>query len=359
MRRRVAIAFNEPQPSSYDRYYEQKAVLGVIESVKAVRHALFELGDDVVMLPLTPPLEEACRRLLELRADLVFNLFEGFCGQPQTEALLPEMLTQLGLPYSGCQADLLRLAMDKVKIKVILRSAGIATPDFQLINPETLHTFRLSYPCIVKPRGEDASHGINAESVVSNFPSLKKQVSRMYKTYNDGTLVEKFIGGREFNATIIGSTHPVVLPVSEIIYELPLNIPRILTFAAKWENDSVYYRRTKVVCPVGISNGERQYIGGTALAVYRLIGCCGYARVDMRMDESGKLNVLELNPNPDISPDAGAARQAAATGMSYTQFVDKIINLALEKNKHGINNTPYVRRAQAGADADTTTYTRI
>ena len=359
MRRRVAVVYNEPHPSRYARNCEEKAVEGVMEAVNAVHQALLELHDDVVLLPLVPPFEEARKKLADLSVDVVFNLFEGFCGEPQTEALVPEALTELGLTFTGSQADVLRLALDKAKVKVILKSAGIPTPDFQLLNPETLHAFRLGYPCIVKPRGEDASHGINAESVVRDFNSLKRQVTVVSEAYGGSALIEEFVGGREFNATVIGDGQYTVLPVSEIVYTLPPDIPRLLTFAAKWENDSVYYNNTKVHCPAEVTPEEREYIAGTALATFRMIGCGGYTRVDMRMDETGKLNVIELNPNPDISPGTGAARQAEAAGMTYAQFVDMIVNLALEKEKHDRQDTPHVRRGQAGADADTAAYARI
>jgi D-alanine-D-alanine ligase len=313
----------------------------------------------VILLPLSPPFEDARRKLAALKVDVVFNLFEGFCGEPETEALVPEALAQIGMPFTGCRADVLRLALDKAKIKTVLRSASVATPDFQLLNPETLHTFRLGYPCIVKPRGEDASHGISAESVVMDFQSLEKQVTMVGRMYHGGALVEAFIGGREFNATVIGNDRPVSLPVSEIVYELPPGIPRLLTFAAKWENDSVYFKGARAVCPAGISDEERDNIAGAALATFHLAGCRGYARVDMRLDEAGKLNVIELNPNPDISPSSGAARQAEAAGMSYARFVDRIVELALEKNKHDHQNTPDVRPGQAGVDANTAAYAGI
>ncbi len=359
MHRRIAIVYNEPHPSRYDHHREEKAVLGVIEAVNAVHQALIELNDEVTLLPLVPPFEEARSKLAGLTVDVVFNLFEGFCGEPQTEALVPEALTEMGLTFTGCQADVLRLALDKAKVKVILKSAGIPTPDFQLLNPVTLPTFRLGYPCIVKPRSEDASHGISDQSVVRDFPSLKRQVTIVSEAYSGGALVEEFVGGREFNATVIGNGRYRVLPVSEIVYTLPPGIPRLLTFAAKWENDSIYYDNTKVHCPAEVSPEEEEYIAGTALATFKLFGCSGYARVDMRMDETGKLNVIELNPNPDISPGTGAARQAEAAGMTYAQFVDMIVNLALKKEKHDRQHTPHVRRGQAGADADTAAYARI
>jgi D-alanine-D-alanine ligase len=79
----------------------------------------------------------------------------------------------------------------------------------------------------------------------------------------------------------------------------------------------------------------------------------------MRLDDAGELNVIEVNPNPDISPETGAARQAAAAGMTYTEFIDKILQLALEKKKHGCENTPHVRPGQDGVDANTAEYARI
>jgi D-alanine-D-alanine ligase len=118
-----------------------------------------------------------------------------------------------------------------------------------------------------------------------------------------------------------------------MVYSLPANMPRILTFAAKWEPDTLYFQATKAVCATGITEEQKQHIADTAVAVFKLTGCTGYARVDMIMDGKGELNVLEVNPNPDISPGCGAARQAEAAGMTHAQFIEKIVQLALEK-KH-------------------------
>ena len=338
MRACVAIVYNEPFPSRYDTAGEEKAVKGVLDAVAAVRRSLLELGHEVTCVPLTPPFERAAEKLGLKDADLVFNLFEGFCGQPGTEALVPEYLENIGIPFTGCPATALGLCLDKAKVKVLLQAAGISTPDFQLLNPETLHMFQLGYPCIVKPLSEDASHGINEASVVNDSTSLLSQVKLVSGAYGN-SLVEEFINGREFNATVMGNSQCTVLPVSEITYSLPPEMPEILTFSAKWEPDSPYYRGTQVVCPARITAKERENIHELALSAFRLLGCRGYARVDMRMDREGRLNVIEVNPNADISPDAGAARQAEAADMTYTQFIEKILHLALEKteftNKEG------------------------
>ncbi len=359
MRQRLAIVYNEPQASRYSSTNEEKAVLGVLESVNAVHKALLELGYEATLLPLLPPFTEARKKLEALKAAAVFNLFEGFCGEPETEVLVPETLTELGIPYTGCRADILKLALDKAGVKKILKEADIPTPDFQVISPETLDTFKLDFPCIVKPRAEDASHGISANSLVKDFDALERQVRAITESYHSGALVEHFLGGREFNATVMGNQEGVVLPVSEIVYSLAPEIPRILTFEAKWEPDSPYFKGTKVDCPAKVSEQERKYIADTAMSAFKLLVGRGYARMDMRMDEAGKLNIIEVNPNPDISPGTGAARQSGAAGMSYAEFIGQIINLALERDKNDSNNPPHVRQGQGGVAADNKKYARI
>jgi len=359
MRTSVAIVYNEPHHSRYDAVSEQKAVLGVLEAVEAVHRALLELGFEVTQVPLVPPLERAKRKMRNINTDLVFNLFEGFCGSPETEAVLPKILSEMGIPSTGCPASALKLGLDKAKMKVILKVAGIRTPDFQLLNPETLNWFCLNYPCIVKPRCEDASHGLSPRSVVNDFASLERQSGLVSNRYSGGAMVEEFIDGREFNATILGNSEYRILPVSEIIYSLPSGMPKILTFAAKWEPDSPYFEGTKVVCPAEITAEERERITETAVAAFRIIGGQGYARVDMRMDREEQVNVIEVNPNPDVSPGSGAVRQAKAAGMTYTQFIEKIVQMALYGEDNGNRYSPYDSQRQTQHNENTAQYTGI
>ncbi|MBI2850834.1 MAG: ATP-grasp domain-containing protein [Chloroflexi bacterium] len=356
---RVTLVYNAPEPSRYDTTGEVKAVLGVLDAVQAVEQSLLELGYSVTLLPLSLPLEEAREKLKALDTDLVFNLFEGFCGFPETEALVPETLSELGIPFTGCQGGMIRLSLNKAGVKVFLKAADIPSPDAQVLTPQTVDAFQLDYPCIVKPCGEDASHGLTGESVVNDFVSLERQVRVVSESYGGSALVEKFIDGREFNATVMGKSGYSVLPISEIVYSLPPEMPRILTFAAKWEPDSPYFHATKAVCPAKIKPAEKERIAATALAVFRLLGCKSYARVDMRVDRQGRINVIEVNPNPDISPGTGAARQAAAAGMTYTEFVGKIIEIALEKESNGTERPADAKEGQTGPDADFEDYPRV
>ncbi len=332
MRQRVAVIYNTACPSRYDSLGEQEAVIGVLDAVRAVSDALQELDYKVIKVPLMPPLNEVEERLKSLDVELVFNLFEGFAGCPEKEAEVADILAILGIPCTGCPAPVLRLALDKAGVKKVLRDNGIITPAFQILNIETIPEFRLQFPVIVKPYGEDASHGISRESVVDNRAALEKQVARISKSYGGTTLVEEFVNGREFNISVVGNSRPMALPVSEIDYTLPAGVPRILTYDAKWDPDSEDFQGTGVVCPARISTQESEELEIVALRVFRLFGCRGYARIDMRTDIQGDINVLEVNPNPDISPGSGAVRQAAAAGMTYTGFIEKIVLLALGKD---------------------------
>ena len=328
MCQRIAIIYNAPNPDLYSTTVEKKASLAIMGGVEAVHQTLLDSGYSVVLLPLLPPLDSAKESLKCLEADLIFNLFEGFDGCPETEAAVANFLSELGLTYTGCSGNALSLGLDKVKTKAHLEATGIDTPRYQLLGPETISLFQLNYPCIVKPYGEDGSNGISEESVVHDFSSLERQVTTVSNCFGKRALVEEFIDGREFNITVLGTNEPKALPASEIVYSLPPETPRILSFAAKWDPQSIYFERTKAVCPAEIDLELRERITQTALLAFRLLGSRGYVRVDFRLDTEGQLKVIEINPNPDISPDAGAALQAQAAGMTYNQFIEQIVHLA-------------------------------
>ncbi|MBI2836174.1 MAG: ATP-grasp domain-containing protein [Chloroflexi bacterium] len=330
MRPAVAVIYNEPDPGRYGNLGEAKAVSGVMESVEAVIASLLELGYLAVRVPLSPPIERARETLKGLKAELAFNLFEGFPESPETEAEIAGVLEDRGLPFTGCPGKALALALDKAKTKALLAANSIKNPRYQMLCPETLSSFELNFPCIVKPVGEDASHGLTEESVVHDRSALERQVAKISRLYGGQALVEEFIDGREFNISVLGGREAVALPVSEIVFSLPGGSPRILTYAAKWEEGSPYFEGTKAVCPAEIDDRLCVEISATASRAFGLVCGTGYARVDFRMDVKGKLYVIEVNPNPDISPSAGAARQAKAAGMSYQQFVEKLVGLALE-----------------------------
>lgn len=327
---KVAVIYNEPESDRYKAIGESKAELGVLDEVNAVSQALDELQYYYVLVPLRPPLESVKKKIRVLEANVIFNLFEGFGGCPKTEIEVAGILDERKVPFTGCPASALAIALDKARAKEAFDISGIPTARYQIFNPENICNFHLNYPCIVKPLSEDASHGISEESVVSDFTSLERQVLNVCAVFGGKALVEEYLEGREFNTTVMGNGELTIPAISEIVYTLPPGKPRVLTFNAKWEEKSLYFNSTRAVCPADISFEEQNEISKIAKESFRLMGCRGYARVDFRRDKAGNFKVLEVNPNPDITPGSGAALQAAISGMTYSQFVEKIIHLALK-----------------------------
>jgi len=325
----IAILYNQPSLSRYTALGESAAVTGVMDEVNAVNNALMDLGCQTTLIPLSPPLETQVTLIQKINVDLIFNLFEGFDGRPETEADVAELLQTCGFRFTGCSAPAMSLALDKVKAKKLLKEEGIATPEFYVVTPENLDSAYFRYPCIVKPTAEDASHGIYEDSVAYNRDSLERLVTRVCRLYGGAALAEEYIVGRELNALVMGDKKPFVLPVSEIVYSLPQGMPRILTFSAKWNPENPYYRCSKAVCPADLDFTTRKSIEKIALRVFNKFGCSGYARVDFRLDHKDNPFVIDVNPNPDISPVSGAVRQAIAGGMDYTEFIERIVMYAL------------------------------
>jgi len=325
---KVALIYNDPIPDSYSDMGEGDAISDVLEEVTAVYEALMEMGHIATKIPLRPPLEDVRTKLDGLDADIVFNLFEGFAGQPKTEAMIAGMLAKKGIPFTGSYAPTLAVALDKAKTKELFQAAGINTPRYQVLCPSTINSFSLKFPVIVKPVAEDASHGVTHENVVGDMQALAHQVEKICLRFEGRALVEEFLDGREFSSTIMGNSNPIMLSVSEIFFDLPEGLPRMLTFGAKWLTNDLYFHKTDPICPAQISDEMRAQIKGVSIAVYRMLGCRGYARVDMRLDSEGHPSVLEVNPNPDISYTSGAVRQASAIGLTYPQFIERIMQLA-------------------------------
>ena len=331
---RIALLYNEPLPSKYHAMGEGAAVSGVLESVDAVREVLVAAGHKVSVLGLVPPLSDALRSIEQAEMDLVFNLFEGFDGQPETEWKMVAELESWGRIFTGASSKMLAVCQDKAMTKQSLVAHSIPTPDYQMLCTDNLHSFRLGFPVIVKPAREDASHGLSCHSVVYNPDSLKEQVISVQGRYGVPVLVESFLPGREFNAAVLGSPAPRVLPITEIAYSSEMAGPHILTYEAKWSPEHPEYQSSLPVCPAEVPADLLIQLEELSLAAHQAVGSPPYARVDLRCDQWGQPSVLEVNPNPDLSPEAGLALQAKAAGLPYRQLVEAIVEPAVSKSQH-------------------------
>jgi D-alanine-D-alanine ligase len=182
-----------------------------------------------------------------------------------------------------------------------------------------------SFPAIVKPATEDGSVGIDQGAVVSDPVSLARRLEEM--SDRSPLLVQAFVGTREINAAIIGRE---VLPLSEIVFQgLPEGHHPIVGYEAKWVPGSLEDMGTRPVCPAPVSAALASRVRLLALKAWRAVGGRGYGRVDFRLSPPDGLWILEVNPNPDLSPSAGLARAARVEGVSYRDLVGRVLQEAL------------------------------
>ena len=291
---------------------------GVLEAVDAVRTALCE-DHQVETLPIGRSVGWIAQ-LERMRPDVVFNLCEGVAGSSAGEVHVAGVLSLLRLPMTGSGADALALARRKDRVNAVLTAAGLDVPAWAVANGR--HPDWHAFPAIVKPVSEDASVGIRQRSIVRDAVSLRAALER--GPPDSARLIQSFIDGREFNVAFVGAT---ALPIAEIDFSaMPEGMWPIVSYDAKWSAGSTEDQGTRPVCPAPIDAvlaGQLLEVGRRA---WSLVDDRGYARIDLRLADNGRICVLDVNPNPDLAPAAGLARAAAAGGWRYAELVRRILD---------------------------------
>ncbi|MEK7249486.1 MAG: ATP-grasp domain-containing protein [Bacteroidota bacterium] len=308
--------------------------IGVVEEMDDIKEALNSLGFKTNTFNVDSKVDRLISFLQEEKPDLIFNLVECIENEAILEMNVAGLYELFKIPYTGAGPLALGIALNKPRVKEILAANGIRTPQHQVLKVSDKIVVKdgMDFPLIVKPSREDASVGISEKSVVYSLNELRKQVRYVWAEFEQPALVEQFIDGRELNVAVIGNKRPVALPISEIEFSgLNPGMHKIVTYAAKWLNGTVEYEGTNGVCPAPLEQAMEAQLKETALKCYQLIGCRDYARVDFRLSADGVPYVLEVNPNPDISDDAGFARSARAYGFTFPQIIGKIVESALER----------------------------
>jgi len=356
----VAIVFNEPtvMTESGRRYISESGQIqqlatkaevlaaanqaeidmsevGVLEEREHVQRALQQAGYKATLFNMNGDVQRLLDFVKQKQPDLIFNLCESVGNESIHEMHVAGLYELLGVPYTGAPAFVLGTCLNKARTKEILSHHGIRTARFAIVkNIGELQEedLNLKYPLIVKPSREDASAGIDNASIVEDFASLKKRVRLIFNDYDQPALIEEYISGRELNVAIVGNKRPIVFPVSEIDFSgLPADYPHIVTYNAKWMQGTAEYTGTVGVCPAPIPAELEKKVKEIALKCYRIMGLRDYGRIDIRIDKNSTPYVLEANPNPDLSDDAGFARSARTYGLSFEDTITKIVEYALER----------------------------
>jgi D-alanine-D-alanine ligase len=315
-------------------------ITSVRESAKAIAGALVEIGHTVELMGVHGiEVYEALARIRAAKPDLLFNLCESMENESRNEPTFAGLLDLFAIPYTG--ADLLALAscLHKQRTKDILIAHGVPTPPYRYFERRTdlAGVDALDYPWFVKLAHEDASLGITEANVVATPVQLRARVTQLMEEFAQPVLAERYVEGREINVTLLGNGASLeTLPMHEIDFAaMPADRPRIVSYAAKWEEGHVDYAGTKPVLLRDAPAALVAEMDRVARATWRAVELRDYGRVDLRVDAAGVPWVIDVNPNPDISPDAGVTRSAAAAGMSHPQLVGRIAEIALRRINGG------------------------
>jgi D-alanine-D-alanine ligase len=266
--------------------------------------------------------------------DAVVNFVESVNGDARLEVAACWLLELAGIPYTGAPPRALALALEKVVAKSLLQSAGLPVArGFMMETGNETVPKDLRWPLFVKPSREDASNGIAQESVVETVKALRARVKLIGGEFRQPCLVEEYVDGREINVSLLGEGRSLrALPLAEIDFTgYPEGSRHIVTFDAKWNLTSAEYHGSVSVAAQELPDGMEDRITEIAMAAHRVIGLRDYARVDMRLDPERGPVILEVNPNPDCSSDAGLTRTAERAGISHRQLLQRIIRCALER----------------------------
>jgi len=332
---KIALIYNEPEPSPKSTQKGGKKEsnpdnLTPFEEFELIEKALINEGFNTYLLNINDDIQSIIKDIKKNKPDVFFNFVEIYKEDPRMEMNVVGLLELLKIPYTGAPPLALANCQDKELSKKLLQNAGIKTPDFILFNQQESHyKHDLNYPLIVKPVFEDASVGIDNNSIVRNNKELKSRIEYLFLQFSQPCLVEEYIEGRELNAAILGDKEPQVLPISEIDFsEMPEYLHNIVSFQAKWDPNHESFHKTVPICPAKLPKSLEAKVNKISLKAFKVMGCRDYARVDIRLSQKNELYVLEVNPNPDLSICSGFARSAEAYGLSYSQALKKIVELA-------------------------------
>lgn len=289
-----------------------------LKSGARVQDALHRLGHDVVAIDVG---HDLVTRLRDAEPEVAFVALHGRDGEDGT---VQELLEALAIPYTGSGVSACIRCADKVIAKHHMRDADIPTPDFFAFNETAFKELgaadalpaieeRLGFPLVVKPAGQGSALGIQFASSVKDVAGALVAAF----SYGDKVLLERHIRGRDLAVSVLdGAALPVVeaVPAEEAFYD----------FEARYE-----IGRTSFVCPAELPAGTTERAHELALHVWEVLGCRGFARIDLMLgEETGELTVLEANAIPGMTETSLLPQAADAAGIGFDELIDRIVRLA-------------------------------
>ena len=315
--KKCLIIYNLPAPNALPDE------LDVLDQVKFAAETLTELGISVTEKGLTEDFYDEISAIKDGNYDFVFNLAETTWKTAEILYFIPALLNMYKIPYSGSPVEAAFTTASKVLAKKIMTSNGV--PVSKGYSPSKWGDMKTGTKYIMKTVWEDGSIGITEESVFI-FDGKRPEVLKGKD--DEHWFVEEFIDGREFNVSVIaGPNGPEMLPPAEMCFHnYPSDLPQIVSYKAKWEEDTFQYDNSSRDFPEDLDPSLYARINEIVLKCWDVFSLHGYARIDMRVDRNNNVYVLEVNANPCLSPGSGFLAACAKKGYSYKEVMTRIIS---------------------------------
>lgn len=319
----VLLLYNvDPHWTPVDRSTAQRDVESLVAGLRCCGHrvepvAVTTSDLDPVLAPYRP------------RDWVVLNWCEDLPGRRCGDVTAAAVLEAAGFIFTGASSQALALAWDKPRVKRRLARAGVASPTWRRIGAEPIAWSH--FPAIVKPAYEHCSIGLTRESVVLNADELRQRAAWVAETLGQTALVEDFIDGPEYHVSLWGNGHVTALPPAEMDFSACRDVrERLCTYDAKFSPGSPDFEQIQVRLPAPLSADAGARLVATALTAFACLPCRDIARIDIR-ERDGVFYVLDVNPNPDLSPDTSTVLAAELEGVSYGQLGSRLVALASER----------------------------
>lgn len=306
----MRVAFTYSLKTSVD---EDQAEFDSPETVAMLEEALTDLGHEVTLVEASGSVVELVARLTDARPDLIFNTAEGGVGRAR-EAFYPALFQRLGLPFTGSDAHVCTVTLDKHLTKVVAAQLGVPVPGWVFASSVAdVARLGLRFPLIVKPNFEGSSMGITAESVVEDQAALERRLTGALKRFPDGVLVEEFVAGRDVVVPFLEAASPAtsgVLEPAEYVYRNP---GRYGIFELEMKQHG--FDDVVVQVPAQLSADQRQRVMELSRTVVKGLGVRDLGRLDFRLGQDGRPYFLEMNALPSLEPGASIYLSGQRAGL--------------------------------------------
>jgi D-alanine-D-alanine ligase len=297
----IAVLLGGP---SAEREVSLKTGAAAAKALRSLGHTVHEIDPRFAKLALPP------------RVDVAFLALHGTYGEDGT---VQHQLENLGVPYTGCDAESSRVAFDKVLTKHRCLEAGLPTARFMVLNSPTAEwPAGWEPPVVLKPVRQGSSVGLQFVERLADWPAALADAFR----YDSAVLMEEKIIGRETTVAILDEK---ALPVVEI---------RPKQGAYDYQNKYTV-GRTEYLCPAPFDGPLTEHIQAAALGAFRAVGGRDYGRIDIMVHASGVPFVLEVNTLPGMTETSLLPKAAAAAGLTYPELCQRMVDLALRRSTRG------------------------